>query len=152
MESREEGLARRSGGPWTFADLVRTGACALLGLTGIALCWNGAASSKVFERQLLWTAFAMISLGVGVTGGALWIVTGLKVVRTLRRDLLQIVAARTAPARSTQAATAQSVVIGDAMTRFHLADCPFARGKSVRTTTRPLATRAGLRPCEVCKP
>ena len=94
----------------------------------------------------------MISLGVGVTGGALWIVTGLKVVRTFRRDLLQIVAARTAPARSTQAATVQSVVIGDAMTRFHLADCPFARGKSVRATTRPLATRAGLRPCEVCKP
>jgi hypothetical protein len=138
--------------PWTRADARRSGAWCVLGLVALIICAVGASFSKTYNRELVWTGFALVSLAAAVLGGVSWVLSGTRAVRLARRDVMQSLAALTARAPASEAAAGSDVFFTSSMSRYHVGTCPFARGKELVAAGRDDAGRAGLRPCEVCTP
>jgi hypothetical protein len=129
--------------PWTPADVRRCGSLSLSGSLGLAVCALGTSLSKTYDRELLWTALALVALGITALGGAGWILVGLRAVRVARRDLLLEIAPRVFAQKPAPA------IVDSPAEIFY---CPFAVGKELVPAARVNAQQAGLRPCEVCSP
>jgi hypothetical protein len=150
VPSRPAGLEQSR--PWTRADARRSAAWSVLGLGALISCAVGASFSKTYNRELLWTAFALVSLAAAVVGGVNWVLSGTRAVRLARRDVMQSLAKLTARVPMPEAAAGPEVFFTASMSRYHLGTCPFARGKELVAAGRDGAGKAGLRPCEVCAP
>lgn len=147
-------VAERSGPdgewPWTRSDVVRSGIWTLVGLVVLVVCCVGISRAKTYDDQLVWVAVGAVALAVALFGGVRWILRGMRVVRGTRRDVLTELARVTADEPAVAEVDSRSVHFTPAMSRFHTAACPFARGKDLAAVSR--SEVGERRPCEVCEP
>lgn len=157
--------------PWRAGDAIRAVVLDLVGCFLIVLGWLGAASTARLSHQYAWTAVAVGGLLVAGFGNALWLLAGRRAVGIRYRRLLaegvgapgavatpgedgDAAPASPERARSADGAgeTADTLVIGAGMTRYHRADCMLVRGKAVRRHRSGRKSDARARPCGICLP
>ena len=140
--------------PWRRRDAVVCGVLAVLGVAGVIGCWFGATDEVVWRDQTGWLTGAILSTGLVVLGGGLWVLIGLRRVRHGFRDLRRdqrtafgLTRSRSAAVETERVATGELVTSGQ-MTRAHRPDCLLLRGKSA--TRVPAADVANYGRCGVC--
>lgn len=142
--------------PWRRREALVSAAVALVGVAGVAVCWNGASREVAFRDQVGWTVGAFLFLALFVLAAVLWLMAGFRQVRhgarELRADLnmvfrLEDVQDLMGPAAQEQA-TGLDLVVAPGMQRAHRPDCVLARGKQVRALTP--SERSEYPPCGMC--
>lgn len=147
---------RSARSPWRRGDAVLCGALAVLGLAGIVACWFGASDEIVWREQSGWMMGAVLSTGLVILGGGLWVLIGLRRVRQGFRDLRRDQRAAFGLTRTRAAAAADetgpvatgALVTAHQMTRAHRPDCILLRGKQVVPVPADEAGSYGR--CGVC--
>lgn len=136
--------------PWLAGDVIGCTVVNLVGLGMILGGLQGARHTVDAHSLLLLVNIAAAGLVVALAGNAVFLLSTLRHVGQLRNDLL---VRREAPVPAQRAAEAGAgeLVFAKGMTRFHRADCPAVQGKQVSAATPAAHTRAGRRPCGLCR-
>jgi hypothetical protein len=139
--------------PWGSRELIRFVALSVASLVLLAVGWLGAGGEALLEEQMPFLDVAVAGLLVGAAGGALWVIAGIRAVRSRKAVVKALVAVR-AGGTAAGAASVRSdmFVAGAAMTRFHRPDCSLVAGKELAAATRVDHQRAGRRACGMCAP
>lgn len=137
--------------PWQRRDALACGLLALLGVAGVMVCWYGATDEAIWRDQTRWLTGAILSTGLILLGGGLWVLIGLRRVRQGFRDLRRDQRAALGLTRKRGVGAEPSVASGDLvtatqMTRVHRADCILMRGKA----PTPVTDSSGFGSCGVC--
>jgi hypothetical protein len=147
---------RRDPLPWRRRDMLLCGLLAVLGVAGVVICWVGATDEAIWRDQTGWLTGAILSTGLVILGGGLWVLIGLRRVRQGFRDLrrdqraaLGLTRVRTGAVAATIADSAEvELVTSGQMTRAHRPDCLLLRGK--QAVAVPPAEAANYGRCGVC--
>jgi hypothetical protein len=143
-----------SAGPWTKIQRSWLLTANFVGLALIIMAWNQASAITSVPVEQGWLKLAIA--GFVIAGGAdgIWILAGL---RSVDRCSLALVLSQQgdrpvseSPGRNGHRAA--PLVSGAKMSRYHRPNCLLMVGKAARGTSRAEHERAGLRPCEVCRP
>jgi len=139
--------------PWRRRDVIQFAAFSVIGLVLLGAGWFGAGGEAALDKQVPFINLAVAGLLVGATGGALWMVTVLRAVRTRKAVVKALIASRANQRRTGGVAGAapDTFVAGETMTRYHRPDCSLVTGKPVSSATRAEHERAGRRPCGMCQ-
>ena len=137
--------------PWQARDVLRFGALTALGLVLLAAGWFGAGGEAALDDQVPYINLAVGGVLVGATGGALWLVSGLRAVRSRQTRVKTLIDARAGERGPTPTAAPDTFVAGPAMSRYHRPDCSLVTGKPVSSAPREEHERAGRRPCGMCQ-
>ena len=139
--------------PWGARDLIQFVALSVASLALLAAGWFGAGGEALLEDQVPFLNVAVAGLLVGAAGGGLWVIAGIRAVRSRKAAVKLLVAAR-AGGRTAGAAPVPSdmFVAGAAMTRFHRPECSLVVGKELTSATRADHQQAGRRACGMCSP
>ena len=137
--------------PWRRRDVTRFAAVTVIGLVLLGAGWFGAGGEAALDKQVPFINLAVAGVLVGTAGGALWLVTGLRAVRSRKAVVKALIAARAGgPAGASAPRASDTLVAGPAMTRYHRPDCSLVAGKPVSPAPRQEHERAGRRPCGMC--
>jgi hypothetical protein len=142
--------------PWRRRDMLICGLLAVLGVAGLVVCWVGATGEAIWRDQTGWLTGAILSTGLVILGGGLWVLIGLRRVRQGFRDLrrdqrtaLGLTRVRTGAVAATIAETSDvQLVTAGQMTRAHRPDCLLLRGKQAVPVLPAEAAKYGR--CGVC--
>jgi hypothetical protein len=140
--------------PWTRQRLTLSSIGGLVVACSLLVAWSRVSATADVRAQLGWVGLGVAGLGVAGAISAQWILAGRRAVGLELRAVLghpDLTSKLAAPRSASTASTSpEAVFAGEAMTRFHTADCPLAIGKAVRPVTT--AQRRRLRPCDICEP
>jgi hypothetical protein len=138
--------------PWLVGDAFGVAVVNLVGIGLILGGLQGARQTTDPHTLLLLLNVAAGGLVVSLAGNAVFLLSALRHVGTLRTELLGTRAPAPPEAQQPTDVIAPGLVSGPSMTRFHRAGCPAAQGKPV--TEAPLAKHlgAGRQPCALCDP
>lgn len=137
--------------PWGGRELIQFVALSVASLVLLAAGWFGAGGEALLEDQVPFLNLAVAGLLVGAAGGALWVIAGLRAVRSRKAAVKVLLAARAGrPGAGAAPAGSEVLVAGAAMTRFHRPDCSLVAGKELAAATRADHERAGRRACGMC--
>jgi hypothetical protein len=139
--------------PWQVDGLINAAVVQLVAVALIGSGWYVAEHTAEASRAVLATNIAVGGLIVALAGNIAFLLSGLRTVGRLRRELVADLAQPAeldVPVR--EPAPADGLVAAEGMTRYHRPDCLLARRKVV--VVRELAEHldAGLSPCGVCRP
>ncbi|HEV7861151.1 MAG TPA: hypothetical protein VGR20_00570 [Acidimicrobiia bacterium] len=136
---------------WARRDIVQFAVLDLAGVILMAVAWFGSGDGRPLDRQVPFIDLAMGGLLIGIFGGGVFLLTGLRAVGTRKAAVTAHTQRRVAArAAGDPRLVAGALVSGVAMTRYHRPDCPLVTGKAVTAATRVGHERAGRRPCGVC--
>jgi hypothetical protein len=138
---------------WRPADVTGWVWTTITALAGIVVSYLGVSSTDHQSAQQAWIAVGVGALTVVGVGNAMWVAAGARAVAIRRAAVLRRldpICQRGPVDRPPSAAGA--LVAGPAMTRYHRADCLFARGKAVKPASAKAHRAAGRAPCPVCQP
>src|SRR5919108_5167514 len=76
--------------PWRKGDLLRAAGLAAVGLAGLAGAWYAGSSKADWADMLPWASVGVSATSVAVLGLVSWLLTGLRRVRRLRREVLPL--------------------------------------------------------------
>ncbi len=124
---------------------------AAIGLVLLVAAWSGASDQRESADQMAWLNIGVA--GVVLTGavGGSWVLRGRRAVEARLARLLSgadVVEPEVAPAP----VAVERLVTALRMTRYHIPECLLVNGKALFPDTRATHERAGLRPCEMCRP
>lgn len=146
--------------PWGLEDLRRLVMTLGIGVAAVAASWLGTSGTTSYTRQVHWVVLGVAGIIVEGAGIAMWLLSGMRLVRQRQAELKYRVRANvlsrgSAPSRPSEVESVSKAgtvrfVSGRDMTRFHLPDCPLVRGKVAQAATRSAHERAGRQPCGVC--
>lgn len=147
-----------SNAPWRLNAASRAARSVLVGAAGITAAWVGTSGTVALRTQLLWLVAGGASLIVGGLGMSRWLLLGMREVRVLQRDVLDLLDVRcvrpetTGSAAQFAAAGELSVCAPPGARHFHRTICALVHGKDVETRSAAAFTAAGLSRCGVCRP
>jgi hypothetical protein len=131
-----------------------------IGVAAVAASWLGTSGTTSYTRQVHWVVLGVGGIIVEGTGIAIWLLSGMRLLRQRQTQLkyrvrVNLLSRDSAPPRPSEVESVSKVrpvrfVSGRDMTRFHLPDCPLVRGKVAQAATRSAHERAGRQPCGVC--
>lgn len=125
----------------------------MLGLVGIVVAWVGASGTVVWRHQMIWIAVGVAAAVVAASGEAMWLLSGLGMVKHERRAVKGLIRAYSVLDGDDSPATKPSAMVwARGMTHFHRSGCDVVRGKAAVALNRAECRRKGLRPCGMCQP
>lgn len=134
---------------WDHASVLLVNA---IGAAGVLWCWVGSATQTTWHTELPWLDGAITAAIVVVVSDAIWLVGGMKQVKSLRRDVTLRAGAMTAlPVRRAGLATSR-YVSAPRMSFYHEPSCLMVRNKPATSVSAEDAEVRGLRRCPVCMP
>lgn len=137
---------------WARRDVVQLVVLSILGVVLLAAGWYMSGDGQPLDRQMPRLDLAVGGLLIGVLGGGLFLIRGLRGVAG-RKATVKALAARRVAARAAATtplvATDELVAAAD-MTRYHRAGCPLVAGKPVAAAGRAEHERRDRRPCGLC--
>jgi hypothetical protein len=136
---------------WARRDVVQLVVLSVLGVVLMAAGWYMSGDGQPLDQQMPRLDLAVGGLLIGVLGGGLFLIRGLRGVAD-RKATVKALAARRVAARATATplvATDELVAAAD-MTRYHRAACPLVAGKPVAAAGRAEHERRDRRPCGLC--
>ena len=137
--------------PWGSRELVQFVALSVASLVLLAAGWFGTGGEALLEDQVPFLNVAVAGLLVGAAGGGLWVIAGIRAVRTRKAAVKVLVAARAdGPTAGAVPVRSDMFVAGAAMTRFHRPGCSLVAGKELAAATRADHEQAGRRACGMC--
>jgi hypothetical protein len=143
--------SRAESGPGALPPLTAVAAGAIVGLVLLLAAWMGASDQRDSADQMAWLNLGLA--GVLVTGGVCgsWVLRGR---RTVEARLSRILSGVDPPALDggREPVQVDRLVTALKMTRYHIPECLLVDGKTLSADTRDTHERAGLRPCEMCRP
>lgn len=134
---------------WDHASVLLVNA---VGAAGLLCCWVGSATQTTWHTELPWLDGAITAAIVVVVSDAIWLMGGMKQVRSLRRDLILRVGTMTAlPIRPAGPSTSR-YVSAPRMSFYHEPSCLMVGNKPLTSVSAEEADSEGLRRCPVCLP
>lgn len=142
--------------PWALAEQVRLGQTVAVGAVALLVGWYGLSGSVVLSRQATYLVVALAGLLVSSTGLALWLLAGLRAIRTrrvlVREGLLVLLGDLPVQDVGRTVDEPTALVASAAMTRYHRPSCLLVEGKAVSPLSLTAHRKAGRLPCGVCQP
>lgn len=139
---------------WARRDVVQLVVLSVIGLALMAVGWYLSGDGQPLDRQMHRIDLAAVGLVIGMVGGGLFLLQGLRAVAARKAAVKALtqrrLAARTRVTPAAAASAGGELVAGPGMTRYHQAGCPLVAGKAVGAASRADHEQAGRRPCGVC--
>lgn len=134
---------------WDHASVLLVNA---VGAGGLVCCWVGSAMQTTWRPELPWLDGAITAAIVVVVSDAIWLMGGMRQVRSLRRDVILRAGAVTAiPVRPAGLSTS-CYVSAPRMSLYHEPSCLMVRNKPLTSVSAEEAECGPLRRCPVCMP
>lgn len=156
LSSRATASMPASTVPWRVGDLSVMAGANLIGLIGLLVAWFGGSGTVDVGSQLAWLRLGIAAVVVAGVGNAQWILAGMRAIGQRRREVLtRAPRAALRPAVAvvgSQAGSADELVSGPQMTRYHRPECPAATGRRVEAAPLESHLDESRRPCGICRP
>jgi hypothetical protein len=136
---------------WARRDVVQLVVLAAVGVVLMGVAWYLSGDGQPLDRQIHRIDLAAGGLLIGVVGGGLYLLRGLRAVAA-RKAAVKALGERRVAARAPVAAMAAGgeLVSGADMTRYHRAGCSLVAGKAVAAAGAAEHIQSGRRPCGLC--
>ncbi|MCU1595454.1 MAG: hypothetical protein JWO12_2846 [Frankiales bacterium] len=138
--------------PWLVGDTLAVGVVNVVGLGMILGGLQGTRHTTDPHNLLLLVNVAAAGLVVSLAGNAVFLLSALRHVGTLRSDLLGAREAVREVAPTAAIEVSDVLVSASSMTRFHRAGCPAVQGKAVTAGSLAKHLKAGRTACDLCTP
>lgn len=143
--------------PWRVADLVSVTATDLVGLALILSGYYVVAHTADPGRQLLGVNLSVGGLIIALVANAVWLLSGVREVGLLRRELLSRRpllegSSRRVDGEQRPAAALDHLVSAPTMTLYHRPSCPAVQGKHVIAEGLSSHHKRGRKECTLCLP
>ena len=149
-DAEAAGVSRHPAVLWTGGDVVQLVVLSVISVGFMAVSWYLSGDGQPLDRQMHRIDLAVVGLLIGMVGGGLFLLRGLRAVAA-RKATIKALAHRRLAARPAVADTAGGdLVAGPGMTRYHRAGCSLVTGKTFTAASRAAHEQAGRRPCGVC--
>jgi sulfite exporter TauE/SafE len=139
----------RAEAPWRPVEHRLVALALVVAVVLIGVAWYGAGGTVDWDKQVRWTALAVLGVTVACAGVGIWLGLGMRRVRAEHRAVLLAVKARRDRLRALAPAAGPAAgrVTRVGMTHHHAPDCLLVSGKDVRALS---ADDLDLVPCGVC--
>ena len=154
LDSRAVARQADTSRPWTREQLATLCLVDAVALTLIAVGAFEANNQTGTKTALAWMGVSILGLTLAGTAQATWL---LRVRRVLSLGIRIVTDARRMPLPVLDSANSREhshehVVVVDGSTRYHLAYCALADGRSTKQLAPDEVLGSQLTPCEVCNP
>jgi hypothetical protein len=137
--------------PWARRDVVQAVVLSAVAVALMAVAWYASGDGQPLDRQVARLDLAVGGLLIGVLGGGLFLLRGLRAVSARKAAVKALAQLRVAQvAAGAPLAPGDELVAGADMTRYHRAGCALAAGKPVAAAGRAEHEQRGRRPCGLC--
>jgi sulfite exporter TauE/SafE len=139
----------RAEAPWRPVEHRLVALALVVAVVLIGVAWYGAGGTVNWDKQVRWTALAVLGVTVACAGVGMWLGLGMRRVHAEHRAVLLAVKARRDRLRALAPAAGPAAgrVTRVGMTHHHAPDCLLVSRKDVRALT---ADDLDLVPCGVC--
>jgi hypothetical protein len=137
---------------WTRRDLLQLAVLSVISLGVMAVSWYLSGDGQPLDRQIHRIDLAVAGLLIGMVGGGLFLLRGMRAVAA-RKAAIKALTQRRLAARATVMPTVAAggeLVAGPGMTRYHAAGCSLVTGKTFAAASRTEHEQAGRRACGIC--
>ena len=137
--------------PWSRSDHVAAAAIGSVGVALWCLAWFAVAGERALGRQVGWISTGTIAVAMVFAGEAVWLRRGrAAVAQRLRRALDVRLVGSLAPVDAPVMSPQRSLVAGEGLHLYHLADCPIAEGRAWALSSKAVHEAGGRVPCRIC--
>lgn len=142
--------------PWRRGHVLASLVLASLGVTGMISCWYLGADELTYDDQVPWLIGSIVSAGVVVLAGVVWLICAFREVAILQRDVLRclkpwLAACGTAEPAADRGGPVTALLTAPRMNRAHRPGCLMVRGKTgLQPVTASEAADRGLTRCGAC--